>query len=47
LPDYGENKLNFLKNAYLTAIDIAKAEHWFSLPREERGTLSIINIKTH
>jgi hypothetical protein len=41
-----ENKLNFQFNAALTAINIAKVEHWLSVPKELRGTFSMADIKT-
>lgn len=42
----GKNKLDFHFNASLTAINIAKVEHWLSVPREERGQFSMSDIKT-
>lgn len=41
-----KRKLNFHVNASLTAVNIAKAEHWLSLPKDERGSFSMANIKT-
>jgi len=41
-----ENKLHFQFNASLTSINIAKAIHWLSLPKEERGAFSMSDIKT-
>jgi hypothetical protein len=41
-----ENKLNFHFNAALTAINIAKVEHWLSTPKEERKSFSMADIKT-
>ncbi len=41
-----ENKLHFQFNASLTSINIAKAIHWLSIPKEERGTFSMADIKT-
>lgn len=41
-----ENKLNFQFNAALTAINIAKVEHWLSTPKEERKSFSMADIKT-
>jgi hypothetical protein len=41
-----ENKLHFHFNASLTAINIAKIEHWLSLPKETRKTFSMADIKT-
>ena len=41
-----ENKLHFHFNASLTAINIAKAEHWLSIPKQERQAFSMADIKT-
>ncbi len=41
-----ENKLNFHINASLTAINIAKVEHWLSIPKKERMAFSMTDIKT-
>lgn len=41
-----ENKLNFHFNAALTAINIAKVEHWLSVPKQARKTFSMSDIKT-
>lgn len=41
-----ENKLNFHFNASLTAVNIAKVEHWLKEPKETRGAFSMVNIKT-
>ena len=41
-----ENKLHFQFNASLTAIDIARVVHWLSLPKEERKSFSMSDIKT-
>jgi len=41
-----ENKLHFHFNASLTAINIAKIEHWLSLPKDVRKTFSMADIKT-
>ena len=41
-----ENKLHFQFNASLTSINIAKAIHWLSLPKKERGSFSMSDIKT-
>jgi hypothetical protein len=41
-----ENKLHFQFNASLTSINIAKAIHWLSIPKKERGTFSMADIKT-
>lgn len=42
----GENKLNFHFNASLTAINIAKVEHWLSIPKQDRKAFSLSDIKT-
>lgn len=41
-----ENKLHFHFNAALTAINIAKVEHWLSRPKEIRGQFSMADVKT-
>jgi len=41
-----ENKLYFHFNAALTAINIAKIEHWLSVPKETRKSFSMSDIKT-
>ena len=41
-----QNKLNFHFNAALTAINIAKVEHWLSVPKEVRKQFSMADIKT-
>jgi len=41
-----ENKLHFQFNASLTSINIAKAIHWLSIPKEQRGAFSMSDIKT-
>ncbi len=41
-----ENKLHFQFNASLTSINIAKAIHWISIPKEKRGAFSMADIKT-
>jgi hypothetical protein len=41
-----ENKLHFQFNASLTSINIAKAIHWLSIPKERRGAFSMADIKT-
>ncbi|GAB4499299.1 MAG: hypothetical protein OHK0019_36150 [Saprospiraceae bacterium] len=38
--------LHFHFNASLTAVSIAKALHWFSLPADQRGPFSMADIKT-
>lgn len=41
-----ENKLHFQFNASLTSINIAKAVHWLSIPKEDRRAFSMADIKT-
>ncbi len=41
-----KNKLHFHFNASLTAINIAKIEHWLCIPKEKRGSFSMHDIKT-
>lgn len=41
-----ENKLGFHFNLALTATNVAKAAHWMSIPKEERGAFSMADIKT-
>ena len=41
-----ENKLHFHFNASLTAINLAKVEYWFSIPKEQRGAFSMADVKT-
>ena len=41
-----ENKLHFQFNASLSSINIAKAIHWLSIPKEQRGAFSMADIKT-
>jgi hypothetical protein len=41
-----ENKLHFHFNAALTGINIAKMQHWMSLPKDKRGAFSMNDIKT-
>jgi hypothetical protein len=41
-----KNKLHFQFNASLTSINIAKAIHWLSIPRENRNAFSMSDIKT-
>ena len=40
------NKLDFHFNASLTAVNIAKVEHWLKLPPEKRNQFSMSDIKT-
>ncbi|MFV0269005.1 MAG: hypothetical protein ACK5HT_17905, partial [Draconibacterium sp.] len=39
-------KLDFHFNAALTAINIAKVEHWLSQPAQERKPFSMADLKT-
>ncbi|HUX58915.1 MAG TPA: hypothetical protein VMV77_18225 [Bacteroidales bacterium] len=41
-----ENKLHFQFNASLTSINIAKAIHWLSIPKQQRDAFSMSDIKT-
>lgn len=41
-----ENKLHFQFNVALSAINIAKISHWLSIPKEQRKTFSMADIKT-
>jgi len=41
-----ENKMNFHVNASLTAINLAKITHWLSIPKEQRKSFSMTDIKT-
>src|SRR5690606_16992078 len=41
-----QNKLDFHFNLALTATNVAKAAHWMSIPKEERGAFSMADIKT-
>ena len=41
-----ENKLYFHFNASLSAINLAKVEHWISVPKQERGAFSMSDVKT-
>ena len=41
-----ENKLHFQFKASLTSINIAKAIHWLSIPKQDRGAFSMSDIKT-
>ena len=41
-----EKKLHFHFNASLTAINLAKVEHWLSLPKDKRGSFSMADVKT-
>jgi hypothetical protein len=39
-------KLEYHWNTALTAVNIAKAQHWLNKPKEERGSFSMSSIKT-
>jgi hypothetical protein len=41
-----KEKLNFHFNMSLTAVNIAKVVHWFSIPKDERREFSLSDIKT-
>lgn len=41
-----QNKLYFHFNASLTAVSIAKFEHWLSISKDKRGAFSMSNVKT-
>ena len=41
-----KNKLHFHFNTSLTAINLAKVEHWFSIPKQTRGAFSMSDVKT-
>jgi len=41
-----EAKLDFHFNASLTAVNIAKFEHWLNVPAEKRGAFSMADVKT-
>jgi hypothetical protein len=41
-----ENKIHFHFNASLTSINIAKAIHWLTIPKKDRGAFSMPDIKT-
>lgn len=40
------NKLEYHWNAALTAVNVAKVEHWLSQPKQERGSFSMHDVKT-
>ena len=40
-----ENKLHFHFNTSLTAVNLAKVTHWFSIPKEKRQAFSMRDIK--
>lgn len=39
------NKLEYHWNAALTAVNVAKVEHWLSQPKQERGSFSMHDVK--
>jgi hypothetical protein len=41
-----ENKLNFHFNTALTTLNLAKATHWLKIPKEDRGSFSMNDVKT-
>lgn len=41
-----EEKLNFHFNASLTTVSIAKSAHWLSIPKEQRESFSMADVKT-
>jgi Transposase DDE domain len=41
-----EEKLNFHFNASLTTVSIAKSVHWLSIPKEQRESFSMADVKT-
>ena len=41
-----ENKLDLHFNASLTAVNLAKITHWLSIPKEQRKSFSMTDIKT-
>ena len=41
-----EEALDFHFNISLSTLNIAKAMHWLSIPKEERGAFSMADIKT-
>ena len=41
-----EEALDFHFNISLTTLNIAKAVHWLSVPKENRGSFSMADIKT-
>lgn len=41
-----EKALDFYFNMAFTTLNIAKALHWLALPKDERGALSMADIKT-
>lgn len=41
-----EKKLYFHFNTSLTSLNIAKVQHWYSIPKNERGAFSMADVKT-
>lgn len=41
-----ENKLNFHFNTTLTVLNLAKATHWLKIPKEDRRSFSMNDVKT-
>ncbi|PLX03065.1 MAG: hypothetical protein C0594_11105 [Marinilabiliales bacterium] len=41
-----ENKLHFHFNASLTAINLAKINHWLNIPKVQRPAFSMADVKT-
>lgn len=41
-----ENKLNFHFNTALTTINLAKTTHWLLVPKAQRGSFSMADVKT-
>lgn len=41
-----KNKLNFHFNMSLTAINIAKVTHWLPIPKDQRNSFSMADVKT-
>ncbi|MFV0468817.1 MAG: hypothetical protein ACK5MK_07830, partial [Dysgonomonas sp.] len=39
------NKLHFHFNRSLTAVNVAKVTHWFSIPKSQREEFSMADIK--
>jgi hypothetical protein len=40
------NKLEYHWSLALRAVNVAKAEHWLSKPKDQRGAFSVSSIKT-
>jgi len=39
-------KLNFHFNLAFTAVNLAKTKHWLTIPKQDRRTLSMADVKT-